>query len=70
MLNHSRSLNKELLMQNRAVNNRLVMLLVLSAMVLIFAATALAKEPASFKEALALAKAQNKMVVIDFYTDW
>ncbi len=46
------------------------MLVVLAALVLAFANTALASDPATYKEALALAKAQNKMVVIDFYTDW
>jgi len=46
------------------------MLAVLAAMVMAFAATAVASEPETFKEALALAKAQNKLLVIDFYTDW
>ncbi len=36
----------------------------------LFATAALAEQPTSFKEALAKAKAQNKMLVIDFYTDW
>ncbi len=44
--------------------------LVLLAAFTLMAANALASEPASFKEALAEAKAQNKMLVIDFYTDW
>ncbi len=57
-------------MKKNSLKNRLVMLTVLAAMVLAFAATAMASEPASFKEALALAKAENKMLVIDFYTDW
>ena len=57
-------------MRNKSLTSRLAMLTVLAAMVLAFAATALASEPASFKEALAMAKAQNKMLVIDFYTDW
>ncbi len=58
------------LIQNNSLKSRLAMLTVLAAMVLAFAATAMAAEPASFKEALALAKAENKMLVIDFYTDW
>ena len=32
--------------------------------------SALASEPASFEEALALATKENKVIVIDFYTDW
>lgn len=44
--------------------------LVLLATLALLATNALASEPTSFKEALAQAKAQNKMLVIDFYTDW
>jgi hypothetical protein len=44
-------------------------LLLLAALTLM-TASALAAEPATFKEALAKAKAENKMLVIDFYTDW
>jgi len=44
--------------------------LVLLAAVALMATNALASEPTSFKDALAQAKAQNKMLVIDFYTDW
>ncbi len=57
-------------MQNKSLRSRLAMLTLLAAMLLAFAATAMASEPASFKEALTLAKAENKMLVIDFYTDW
>lgn len=44
--------------------------LVLLAALTVLATSALAEEPTSFKEALAKAKAENKMLVIDFYTDW
>ena len=57
-------------MQNRSLKSRLVMLTMLAALVMAFAATAMASEPKTFDEALKLAKAQNKMLVIDFYTDW
>jgi len=42
----------------------------LLALTALLAGAALAEEPASLAEALAQAKAENKMVVIDFYTDW
>ena len=44
--------------------------LALMAAITLMATNVLASEPASFDEALDLAKAQNKMLVIDFYTDW
>ncbi len=44
--------------------------LILLAALAVLATTALAEEPTSFKGALANAKAENKMLVIDFYTDW
>jgi len=44
--------------------------LVLLAALTILATGAMASEPTSFDEALAQAKAENKMLVIDFYTDW
>ncbi len=53
-------------MLSKSLIGRLVLLTVLA----LFATTALADEPTSFKEALAKAKAENKMLVIDFYTDW
>ncbi|MBK6733388.1 MAG: hypothetical protein IPG61_04770 [bacterium] len=46
---------------------------VLTALVLgAAAASALADDsgPATFTDALALAQQQNKVLVIDFYTDW
>jgi hypothetical protein len=44
--------------------------LVLVAILVTLASTAIAGELTSYKEALAKAKAENKMLVIDFYTDW
>jgi hypothetical protein len=38
--------------------------------VLALTGTALASWPASFDEALALAAKENKVLVVDFYTDW
>jgi hypothetical protein len=38
--------------------------------VLALTGTALASGPASFDEALALAAKENKVLVVDFYTDW
>jgi len=34
------------------------------------AGTALADKPATFDEALALATTENKILVVDFFTDW
>ena len=44
--------------------------LLLLAGLTLMTASALAAEPADFQDALAKAKAENKMLVIDFYTDW
>jgi hypothetical protein len=43
---------------------------VLLAFTLGVSGTALAGDPATFDEALALATKQNKVLVVDFYTDW
>lgn len=53
-------------MRIKSLISKLTLLTVLAVM----ATTALAEEPTSYKEALAQAKAENKMLVIDFYTDW
>ena len=42
----------------------------LLAFVLGLSGTALADDPASFDEALALAGKENKVLVVDFFTDW
>ena len=50
--------------------NQLTLTSVLLAFILGLSGTALAEGPASFDEALALAHQQNKVLVVDFYTDW
>ena len=50
--------------------SRLAPLGVLLALTLGLTGGALADGPATFDEALALAAEQDKLVVIDFYTDW
>ncbi len=43
---------------------------VLLVYVLGLAGTALAAAPATFDEALALAGQDNKVLIVDFFTDW
>jgi hypothetical protein len=50
--------------------NQLTLTGMLLAFVLGLSGTALAGEPASFDEALAQAHKLNKILVVDFYTDW
>ncbi len=50
--------------------NQLALTGVLLAFVAGLSGTALAEGPASFDEALALAHKENKVLVVDFYTDW
>ncbi len=56
----------------RALNSvgKLTVLTVICATMLGSTGLALATEPGSYAKALAEAEAANKMVVIDFYTDW
>ena len=49
---------------------KLIALTVICATLLGSAGLALATEPGSYAKALAQAEAENKIVVIDFYTDW
>ncbi|MCB1182342.1 hypothetical protein KDM41_02840 [bacterium] len=51
-------------------NGRVAPLGVLLTLALGLAGGALAEQPATFQAALELAAAQDKLVVIDFYTDW
>ena len=53
-------------MRSKALISKLVLL----AAMTIMASSALASDFTSFDEALDKAKAENKMLVIDFYTDW
>ncbi|MFT5232170.1 MAG: hypothetical protein ACI9UK_000771 [Candidatus Krumholzibacteriia bacterium] len=50
--------------------SRLTLAGIMLTFVLSLAGTAFADGPASFDEALALAGEENKVVVLDFYTDW
>jgi len=50
--------------------DQLTLMGTLLVFVLGLAGTALAAGPASFDEALALAAKENKILVVDFYTDW
>ncbi len=50
--------------------NRLVVLSLLAAFVFGVTGAAVAAEPANFAEALAKAAQENKVLVVDFYTDW
>ncbi len=43
---------------------------IVTALILVMAGTTVASEAGSYAEALAQAQAQNKMLLIDFYTDW
>ena len=50
--------------------SRLALLSILAAFVFGVTGSALATEPANFAEALAQAAKENKVLVVDFYTDW
>lgn len=54
----------------RSPNRTLVLATALTAFVLGLAGAALADQPATFAEALAQAKEQDKPLIVDFYTDW
>jgi hypothetical protein len=49
---------------------RLALATALLAFVLGLSGAAMADQPATFAEALAQAKEQDKPLVVDFYTDW
>ena len=51
-------------------SGKLTILLVVCATLLGAVGHALATEPGTYAKALAEAEAENKMVVIDFFTDW
>lgn len=57
-------------MQMITRKDRLALTGVLLVMTLGLAGTAAADGPATFDEALALATAQNKILVVDFFADW
>jgi hypothetical protein len=57
-------------MRSENRHNRLVLLSLLAALVVGTTGAALAEEPANFAEALAQAATEDKVLVVDFYTDW
>ena len=50
--------------------SRLALLSILAAFVFGVTGAAVAEEPANFADALAQAAKENKVLVVDFYTDW
>jgi hypothetical protein len=62
--------NGESNMRSENRNNRLVLLSLLAIFVVGSTGAALAEEPANFAEALAQAAKEDKVLVVDFYTDW
>ena len=50
--------------------NRLALLGILAAFVFGVTGAAVAEEPANFADALAQAAKENKVLVVDFFTDW
>jgi hypothetical protein len=50
--------------------SRLALLSILVAFVFGVSGAAMAEEPANFADALAQAAKENKVLVVDFYTDW
>ena len=50
--------------------SRLALLSILAAFVFGVTGAAVAEEPANFADALARAAKENKVLVVDFHTDW
>ena len=50
--------------------SRLALLGILAAFVFGVTGAAVAEEPANFADALAQAAKENKVLVVDFFTDW
>ena len=57
-------------MRSENRNSRLVLLSLLATLAVGSTGAALAEEPANFAEALAKATAEDKVLVVDFSTDW
>ena len=51
-------------------NSRLVLLGLLAAFVFAVSGAAMAADPADFAEALAKAAREDKVLIVDFYTDY
>ena len=57
-------------MRNHSPLRRILLLTAFAALLLAMASAATATEAGTLEKALARAQAENKPVVIDFYTDW
>jgi hypothetical protein len=57
-------------MRSENRKNSLALLSLLAVFIIGVTGTALADEPATFAEALARAAKEDKVLVVDFYTDW
>ena len=57
-------------MRSENRNSRLVLLSLLAAFSIGATGAALAEEPADFAAALAQATKEDKVLVVDFFTDW
>lgn len=62
--------NGEPNMRSENLKIRLALLSLLAVFVFGLSGTALAEEPANFADALAQATKEDKVLVVDFYTDW
>ena len=57
-------------MRSENLKTRLALLSLLAVLAVGAAGTAVAEEPATFADALAQATKENKILVVDFFTDW
>lgn len=57
-------------MRPNSNQGRLALVTALLAFVLGLTGAAMADQPATYADALAQAKEQDKVLVVDFYTDW
>lgn len=57
-------------MRPENIKSRLTLLSILAAFVFGVTGAAVAADPANFADALAQAAKEDKVLVVDFYTDW
>lgn len=57
-------------MRSENLKTRVALLSLLAVLTVGAAGTAVAEEPATFADALAQATKENKILVVDFFTDW
>jgi hypothetical protein len=57
-------------MRSENRKSRLALLSILAAFVIGVTGAAMAEEPATFADALAQAAKEDKVLVVDFFTDW